>query len=234
MSFSFRKSFRSGPIRINLSKSGMGVSVGVKGFRIGTGPRGDYVNIGGRRSYSRGSSAPQSDLSGGGCVLLVLFGMIGMGLLVLLIAFLTSSVSSFDAPVEPLVSTSANTTLSPSKTHPIQMRSAAESKTVVKDILSNQSNVSLESPLKLMPIRPEQDLCFSKDTPLPAILVLNETLVLKSKEYGIVGLGKRQRIKVIECLEDKVTVISGGRTFTANTRDLATATVVVSQETEDR
>lgn len=42
-----RKSFSRGPIRINLSKRGIGVSAGVKGFRIGTGPRGPYA-AGGR------------------------------------------------------------------------------------------------------------------------------------------------------------------------------------------
>ena len=33
MGFRFRKSFQAGPVRINLSKSGVGYSVGGKGFR---------------------------------------------------------------------------------------------------------------------------------------------------------------------------------------------------------
>jgi Protein of unknown function (DUF4236) len=41
-----RKSVRAGPFRFNLSKSGVGVSAGVPGFRIGTGPRGNYVFAG--------------------------------------------------------------------------------------------------------------------------------------------------------------------------------------------
>ena len=46
MSFYFRKSVNFGPIRFNFSKSGIGVSAGVKGARISTGPRGTYVHAG--------------------------------------------------------------------------------------------------------------------------------------------------------------------------------------------
>lgn len=46
MSLSFRKSIRVGPLRFNLSKSGVGVSAGYKGFRIGAGPRGNYISFG--------------------------------------------------------------------------------------------------------------------------------------------------------------------------------------------
>ena len=41
----FRKSVKAGPLRLNFSKSGIGASVGVKGFRVGTGPRGNYVSL---------------------------------------------------------------------------------------------------------------------------------------------------------------------------------------------
>jgi len=44
--FYLRKSVRAGPFRFNLSNSGVGVSVGVKGLRIGKGPRGHYVHAG--------------------------------------------------------------------------------------------------------------------------------------------------------------------------------------------
>jgi len=47
MGWYLRKSAKVGPVRINLSKSGIGYSFGVKGARIGTGPRGPYV-AGGR------------------------------------------------------------------------------------------------------------------------------------------------------------------------------------------
>jgi hypothetical protein len=46
MGFYFRKSVNFGPIRFNFSKSGIGVSAGVKGARISTGPRGTYVHAG--------------------------------------------------------------------------------------------------------------------------------------------------------------------------------------------
>lgn len=35
MGFRFRKSVKIGPVRLNVSKSGLGVSAGVKGARIG-------------------------------------------------------------------------------------------------------------------------------------------------------------------------------------------------------
>ena len=53
MSFFLRKSLRFGPIRFNLSKSGIGVSAGVKGLRIGSGPRGNYVYAGRDGIYYR-------------------------------------------------------------------------------------------------------------------------------------------------------------------------------------
>lgn len=46
MGFYFRKSIRVGPLRFNLSRSGIGVSTGIPGFRVGTGPRGNYVHMG--------------------------------------------------------------------------------------------------------------------------------------------------------------------------------------------
>lgn len=47
MGWYLRKSVKMGPMRLNFSKRGIGVSTGVKGFRVGTGPRGPYV-AGGR------------------------------------------------------------------------------------------------------------------------------------------------------------------------------------------
>ena len=40
MRFYYRKSVNFGPFRVNLSKSGLGGSVGVPGFRTGVSPRG--------------------------------------------------------------------------------------------------------------------------------------------------------------------------------------------------
>ncbi|MDH5931493.1 DUF4236 domain-containing protein [Vibrio splendidus] len=48
-----RKSISVGPFRFNLSKSGLGVSAGIKGLRVGTGPRGNYVRMGVKGIYYR-------------------------------------------------------------------------------------------------------------------------------------------------------------------------------------
>jgi hypothetical protein len=53
MGFYFRKSVSFGPIRLNFSKSGIGVSAGVKGARISTGPRGTYIHAGSNGFYYR-------------------------------------------------------------------------------------------------------------------------------------------------------------------------------------
>jgi Protein of unknown function (DUF4236) len=46
VAFYLRKSIRVGPMRVNLSRSGIGVSAGIPGLRFGTGPRGSYVRMG--------------------------------------------------------------------------------------------------------------------------------------------------------------------------------------------
>ncbi len=53
MGFYIRKAIRVGPFRFNLSKSGIGVSAGVHGLRLGTGPRGNYVHMGRGGLYYR-------------------------------------------------------------------------------------------------------------------------------------------------------------------------------------
>ncbi len=53
MSFYIRKHFRVGPVRLNLSKGGLGVSGGVTGARIGLSPRGAYVHGGRHGLYYR-------------------------------------------------------------------------------------------------------------------------------------------------------------------------------------
>ncbi len=55
MAWYLKKAFRFGPIRFNLSKSGIGVSGGIKGLRVGTGPRGTYVHAGRGGIYYRKS-----------------------------------------------------------------------------------------------------------------------------------------------------------------------------------
>lgn len=54
MAWYLRKSVKVGPVRFNLSKSGIGTSVGVKGFRIGVRPNGkSYIHAGGYGLYYR-------------------------------------------------------------------------------------------------------------------------------------------------------------------------------------
>lgn len=53
MGFYIRKSVKFGPIRFNISKSGIGISSGVPGARISTGPRGTYINMGKNGVYYR-------------------------------------------------------------------------------------------------------------------------------------------------------------------------------------
>lgn len=64
MGFYIRKSLSVGPFRFNLSKSGVGLSVGVRGFRIGASPRGNYVHVGRHGIYYRATlpkSRPKAD-----------------------------------------------------------------------------------------------------------------------------------------------------------------------------
>ena len=64
MGFYLRKAIRVGPFRVNISKSGLGVSAGIPGFRVGTGPRGNYVHMGRGGLYYRktlGTMSPWSD-----------------------------------------------------------------------------------------------------------------------------------------------------------------------------
>ena len=70
MGFYLRKSVRVGPLRFNFSKSGIGVSTGIPGLRIGTGPRGHYIHAGQGGLYYRatlpsGSSSrpPREDVT---------------------------------------------------------------------------------------------------------------------------------------------------------------------------
>lgn len=51
--FYIRKAISVGPLRFNLSKSGIGLSFGVRGLRIGSGARGNYVHAGRYGLYYR-------------------------------------------------------------------------------------------------------------------------------------------------------------------------------------
>ena len=62
MPWGFRRSLRiAGPLRLNFSKSGLGLSLGVPGLHAGRGPRGSYVRAGlpGTGIYYRTSLGPR-------------------------------------------------------------------------------------------------------------------------------------------------------------------------------
>jgi DnaJ-domain-containing protein 1 len=65
MGLFFRKSLKFGPFRINLLKSGIGLSAGVKGARISTGPRGTHLNVGRKGIYYRQKISHSSSQSQG-------------------------------------------------------------------------------------------------------------------------------------------------------------------------
>lgn len=58
MGFYFRKSFGSGPFRVNFSKSGVSYSVGGKGARVNFSNRGTYVSFGSNGLYYRKRISP--------------------------------------------------------------------------------------------------------------------------------------------------------------------------------
>lgn len=61
MGWYLKKSFSLGPVRLNLSRSGIGASVGVKGLRVSTGPKGNQLNAGREGLYYRTSLNPPND-----------------------------------------------------------------------------------------------------------------------------------------------------------------------------
>lgn len=62
MGLYFRKAISVGPLRFNLSRGGIGVSAGIPGFRVGSGPRGNYVHMGANGIYYR-STLPSGSSS---------------------------------------------------------------------------------------------------------------------------------------------------------------------------
>lgn len=59
MGLYLKKAFNFGPLRVNFSKSGLGLSFGIKGMRIGSGPGGNYIH-GGRKGLYFKKSLPQA------------------------------------------------------------------------------------------------------------------------------------------------------------------------------
>jgi hypothetical protein len=67
MSWNWRKSLRFGPFKINLSKSGVGYSLGLPGYRLGTDAKGkkyQQVSVPGTGIYRRDYSSAQSNAPG--------------------------------------------------------------------------------------------------------------------------------------------------------------------------
>lgn len=79
MGWSFRKSIKLGPIRLNLSKSGLGVSTGIRGFRVSSGPRGTYLRAGrGGIYYTKRLDSPAQYRALGGGHHVLLFAMLAL------------------------------------------------------------------------------------------------------------------------------------------------------------
>ncbi len=82
MGWSYRKSVNFGPFRVNLSKSGIGYSVGGKDFRVGVNAKGrEYKSLTiphtGLHYRSEGKSRGQSS----GCMgVVLLFLLVGAGI----------------------------------------------------------------------------------------------------------------------------------------------------------
>lgn len=72
MGFYLKKGFNIGPVRINLSKSGVGVSVGGKGLRFGSGLKGNYVHAG------RGGLYYRRSLSAGWGIVIVIVAVVAV------------------------------------------------------------------------------------------------------------------------------------------------------------
>lgn len=51
MGFYVRKGFNFGPLRVNFSRSGIGLSLGVKGLRFSAGPNGNFFHAGRKGVY---------------------------------------------------------------------------------------------------------------------------------------------------------------------------------------
>lgn len=99
MGFYIRKSFRAGPVRLNLSKSGLGVSAGVKGLRVGSGPRGSYVHAGRGGLYYRknlGNKTKYSSTSHNSSGLLgIIGGIIALVILVYVVQWFVENPAIF-------------------------------------------------------------------------------------------------------------------------------------------
>jgi len=116
MAWRFRRSLKLGPLKLNFSKSGVGYSVGVRGFRVGKDAKGrsyTAASIPGtgiyNRTYASGSGASSDEVSPGagapsqqraGIGLALVVAFIAGGLLALFLTALFSS-PNVSPPVTP-------------------------------------------------------------------------------------------------------------------------------------
>jgi hypothetical protein len=85
MGWSYRKSVNLGPFRVNLSKSGIGYSVGGKDFRVGVNARGrkyDSLTIPGTGLHYRSSSKERGPQAGCGSMVLLMVLVVASGIYV--------------------------------------------------------------------------------------------------------------------------------------------------------
>lgn len=94
MGLYLRKSFKAGPVRLNLSKRGLGASVGVKGLRVGTSASGrNYVHAGrGGLYYRKSLSSGKGTSAGfGGSLGSAILIIIGIGVVIQIIEWMTKN-----------------------------------------------------------------------------------------------------------------------------------------------
>lgn len=117
MGWGFRRSLKLGPLKLNFSRSGMGYSVGVRGFRVGKDAKGrsySAASIPGTGLYNRtysgkgeaaggdaapGSGTPPQQRAENGSALVVAF--IAGGLLTMFLAAIFSSRTVTPSPTPP-------------------------------------------------------------------------------------------------------------------------------------
>jgi hypothetical protein len=83
MGWSYRKSVNLGPFRVNLSKSGIGYSVGAKDFRVGVNSRGrryESLTVPGTGLHYRSSGKSGKAQSGCALVLVLTAAVIASGI----------------------------------------------------------------------------------------------------------------------------------------------------------
>jgi hypothetical protein len=152
MAWRFRKSIKLGPLRLNLSKSGIGTSIGVRGFRVGTDAKGrsyTAASIPGTGLYNRtysgkgtaagtvaapGSGAPPQQRSGNGAALLVAF--IAGGLLVL---FLSAFFSSRPVTPPAMPPAAVSVPVAPPQPVPVKRRRVHRSKQAAAPVVRPSS-----------------------------------------------------------------------------------------------